>query len=90
MLPLQNSKVCTFNLATKVVQWIWLIIQNLGFQVSDAPTSNFKESKSTIDIIKSNHLTSQVIYIAVPIHYVHDEYSLLIIDLIEFKNTIQT
>ena len=42
-----------------MVQWLRRILQNIGFQVSDAPTPVYEDSQATIDIIKSNHITSR-------------------------------
>ena len=84
-----DSKVRTFYLATKMVQWLWTILQNLGFQVSDAPTPIYEDSQPTIDIIKEKHPTSRVKRIAVTIQYVHAQNVLLNIDNVKLKNTLQ-
>ena len=54
-----------------MVQWIRPILQNLGFQVSDAPTPIYEDIQPTIDIIKSNDLAIRFKHIFVPIQYVH-------------------
>ena len=41
----------------------------------------------TIDIIKSNHTTSRVKQIHVPVYYVHEIYVLLAIDPFKLKTT---
>ena len=38
-----DSYVRTFYLSTKIVQWIWTILQNLGNQISDAPTPTYED-----------------------------------------------
>ena len=52
-------------------------------------TPNYEFSQPTIDIIISNHITIHLKYIEVPVHYVHDKYSLLAIDSVKLKTTIQ-
>ena len=37
------SDVCTFYLATKMVQWIRPVIQNIGLRVCNAPTPIYKD-----------------------------------------------
>ena len=49
-----------FYLATQMVQWRRPVLQNLGFPVSDDPTTIYYYIKPNIDIIKSNHLTNTV------------------------------
>ena len=73
-----------------MVQWLQPILQNLGFQLPNAPTLLYEYSQPTIDIINSNHLTSIVQHIYVPINYVHDKYGLLTIDPVKLKTTIHT
>ena len=58
-----DSDVCTFYFATKMVQCLRPILQNIGFQVSDAPTPKYENIQPTIDIIKPNLLTSRVKHI---------------------------
>ena len=77
-----DSEVDTFYLATKMVQYLLPILQNLGLQVSDAPTPIYEDNQPTIDTIKTNHPTSRVKHIFVPIHYVHEQYVLLTINAI--------
>ena len=84
-----DSEVRTFYLATKMVQWLQPIQQNLDFQVSYAPTPIYRYSQPTIGIMKANHLTIQVKNIDVPIHIVHEKYYLLAIDPVKLKPTIQ-
>ena len=62
-----------------MIQWIRLILQNLGFQVSGAPTPIHEYSQPAIDIIEATHLTIRVIQISVPIHHVCEKYVLLTI-----------
>ena len=69
-------------------QCLWLILQNLGFQVSNAKTPIYKYSQPTIDIIKSNHLTSQIKHISVPIHSVYEQYTILTMYPAKLKPTI--
>ena len=71
-----------------MVQWILPILQNLGFQVSNAPTTIYEYNQPTIDIIKENHLTNWVKHITVPIHYVHTKYIVLNIYSVKLKITI--
>ena len=73
-----------------MVQLLQPILQNLGFQVSNDPTSIHEHSQPTIDIIKPNRLSTWVKYISVPISYFHDKYGLLTIDNVKLKTTIQT
>ena len=54
--------------------------KNLGFRLSDDSTPIYKDSQPKIDITKENHLTIWFKHISVPIHYVHDQYTLLTID----------
>ena len=77
-------------MGTKRVQWLLTILKNLGFQVSDAPTSIYEYSQPTIYIIRENHLTIRVNHIDVPIHDVHEKYVLLNIYPVRLKTTIQT
>ena len=72
-----------------MIQWLRPILQNLGFQVSDAPNPIYEEIQPTIGIIKTKHITSIVKHIDVFIQYVHDQYVLLKIDHMKFKTTIQ-
>ena len=72
-----------------MIQWIQPILQNLGFQVSNYPNPIYKLNQPTIDIIKENHLTSRIKDIAVPIHYFHEKYFLLTIDLEELKTSLR-
>ena len=60
-----------FYLSKKIVQWLQPVPQNLGFEVSGAPTPIYEERQPTIDIIKENYLTIRVQQISVPIHYFH-------------------
>ena len=66
-----------------MVQWLRLVLQNIGFQVLDAPTPIYEWSQPKIDIIKSNHLTSIVKHISVPIHYFREKYVLITIDIVK-------
>ena len=68
-----------------MVQWIQLILKNLGFQVSDAPIPIYEDSQPNIDIIKENHLTRRVKHINVPINYVHEKYVYWILILLSLK-----
>ena len=61
----------------------------MGFQVSYDPTTIYEDIQPTSDIIKANYITSRVKHIAVPIHYVHEQYIILTIDLGKLKTTIQ-
>ena len=72
-----------------MVQWIRPILQNLGFQVSHAPTPIYDYIKLTIDIIKANHITSVVRHIDDQMYYVYEQYSLLNIDPVKLKTIIQ-
>ena len=56
-----------------MVQWIWPVLQNLGFQVSDTATPIYEDSEHNVDIIKIKHITSWVKHISIPIHYVHEQ-----------------
>ena len=62
-----------------MVQWLRTVLQNLGFQVFDAPTPIYEENQPDIVIIKETHLISRVKHIAVPIHYLQEKYVLLTI-----------
>ena len=73
-----------------MVQFLRSILKNLEFKVSNTPTSIYKDIQSTIDIIKENYLKCCFENIAVPIHYVYNQYYLLTIDSVKFKTTIQT
>ena len=55
------------------------------FQVYDAPTPIYEYTQPTIDNINANNLTSRVKKIAFPIHYVHDNYVLLIVYPVKLK-----
>ena len=70
-----------------MVQWIWPILQNLGFKAADSPIPTYEDSKNTIDIIKPNQLKIQVNHINVTIHYVHEQYYLLTVYHIKVKTT---
>ena len=72
-----------------MVHWLKPILQNLGFQVSDASTPIYEDRQPTMDIIKANHLTPKLKNISVPIHCVHGKYILPTIDLVKLKITIQ-
>ena len=72
-----------------MVQWLRPILQNLGFQFSNAPTLIYKDSQPTIDTIKEKHITSRVKNIDVPIHYVHEQYIIPTIYHVKLKTTIQ-
>ena len=71
-----------------MVQWIQPILQTLGSQVYDAPTTIYEESQHTIDIIRKNHITIRVKHISIPIHYVHEKFVILTIDPVKLKTTI--
>ena len=83
------SEVHPFYLATKMVQWLWPILQKFELQVSNAPTPIYEDSQPTIDIITSKHLKDRAKQNAVPFHYFHGQYDLLTIYLIKLKTTIQ-
>ena len=72
-----------------MIQWLRLILQNLAFQVSNAPTPIYEDSQPNIDIINSNHLTCIFKHISVLINYAHEESVLLSIDPVKLKPTIQ-
>ena len=63
---------------------------NLRFQVYNDPNPIYEEIHTTIDIIKLNHTTIRVKHISIPINYVHNKYSLMNIDPIKLKTTVQT
>ena len=68
-----------------MTQWLRLILQNLGFQFSDAQTPIYDYSQSTIDIIRVNYIISIFKHVSVPIHYAHEEYVLQTIDTVKVK-----
>ena len=72
-----------------MVQWIRPILQKLVFEVSHDKTLIYEESQPTIDVIKTNHPKIIVKHIAVPIHYVHEQYVLLTIYTVKLKTNIQ-
>ena len=72
-----------------MVQWLQPILQNLGFQVFNSPTTIYEDIQPNIEVIRENRLTIQVKHIAAPIHYVHEKYALLTIYTNKFKTTIQ-
>ena len=84
-----DSEVCTFYLATKMVQCLRPILQNLGLQVSGAPTPIYDYSSPNIDNIKANHITIRVKHIHGHINYFYERYVLLTVDPIKLKATIQ-
>ena len=72
-----------------MVQWLLPILKNLGFQVSDAPTTIHEDILPTIDIIKVKHIIIRVKYIYVTINYFHEIYVLLTIYPVNIKTNIQ-
>ena len=72
-----------------MVQWLQSVLQNLGFQVSDAPTPIYEDSKPKINILKANHLTSRVKYTDAPVNYSQEKYVLLNIDPVKLKTTLR-
>ena len=72
-----------------MVQCLRPILQNLGLQVSGAPTPIYDYSSPNIDYIKANHITIRVKHIHGHIHYFYERYVLLTIDPIKLKATIQ-
>ena len=72
-----------------MIQWIWPILQNFGFQVSNDTNTIYEYIQPTIDIIEANNLTSRIKHISVPINYVHDKYVLLTINPVKLKTKIQ-
>ena len=70
-------------------QWLQTILQNLGFQVSDSPSTIYKDREPTIGIKQYTYLTSRVKLIVIPIHYVNKKYVSLTIDPIKLKTIIQ-
>ena len=83
-----ESEVRTFYLPPQMFQWIRPILQNIGFQRSNAPNTIYEDIQPTIIIIKENFPTSRFKHITVPIKYVHEKYSLLAIDTVKLKTTI--
>ena len=73
----------------KKVQWLWPILKNLGFQVSDAPTPIYNNIQPRTDNIKKNHLTIRDNHIVATILYVHDKYDLLNIYPVKLRTIIQ-
>ena len=53
--------------------------ENLGFQVSDAPTPVYEDIQTTIVIIKSNYLIIRVQHIVVTVNFLHEQYAILTI-----------
>ena len=50
--PFNILQVLHLLLGNQMVQWLRLILQKLGFQVSNAPTPIYENSQYTINIIK--------------------------------------
>ena len=65
------------------------ILHNIGFTVFHAFTPIFEDSQPKIDIIEANRITSRIMYIAVPINYLHAQYALLAIGHVRLNPTIQ-
>lgn len=84
-----DSEVRTFYLGTKIAQTLRPIFYNLGIHFIDKPTPIYEDSQPIIDIIRSNHITSRVKHIPVPIHYMHVQFTQLTFAPVKINTTIQ-